>query len=72
MPEIGEVYVDKDPRAAFRTLHVVAVVNRNEYPVNRDYALCVSRGKAFTVSVNRLVDKTRFTKSIDHQDTGKS
>lgn len=60
MPQIGDVFVDQDPRAVGRTLHVVMVVKRIEHAVNKDYAVCIARGKTIVVSVNRLMDRTRF------------
>lgn len=56
----GTRFVEKDARMAGRTLRVLFVAEEGKLDVHRGGALCVSRGKLTTVSLKRLLDKTRY------------
>lgn len=61
----GDLFADKDVNRAGRIYRVVIVVTKAADGVRKDSALCVVRGKATMVAVDRLLHPSRFERVVE-------
>lgn len=62
---VGDVFADKNVDRAGRLYKVVALVKKPEYTVRKDVAVCLVRGKATVVAVDRLLNASRFERVVE-------
>ena len=58
----GDLFVEKDALRFGRSFRVVSLIARPEHLVQRPTAVCIVGGKVSAIALDRLLDKSRFTR----------